>query len=137
MVALAGKHGNEECLPNLYEQMCSFSWLLVEGRAECVIYSMEHIHVLFLDQGVKSQQNKASKRLALLFLWMEVSILMWNKTGIQNDTPLKPEVTGSWSSGEVCAWEGGIREWLYLRLHQTSQSSVSVQSMLSCGSFKQ
>lgn len=66
--------------------------------------------------SAKQSQQKTSSS----FLWMEVSILMWNKTGIQNDTPLKPEVTGSWSSGEVCAWEGGIREWLYLRLHQTS-----------------
>lgn len=41
MVALAGKHRNEEYLPNLYEQMHPFSWLLVEERAEWIIYSME------------------------------------------------------------------------------------------------
>lgn len=41
MVSLAGKHRNEECLLNLFEQMHSFSQLLCEGRAEWIIYRME------------------------------------------------------------------------------------------------
>lgn len=66
--------------------------------------------------------SKTSKRLALFFfLWMEVCILMWNKTGIQNGF-CKQQSLEAWGylQREVCAWEGGIREWLYLWLHQTS-----------------
>lgn len=44
------------CLSDLYEQMHS-NRLLIEGRARWIICSME-AHVLFLDQGVKCQQNQ-------------------------------------------------------------------------------
>lgn len=71
MVALAGKHGNEEHLPNLCEQTHSFSWLLVEWRAEWIIYSMEP-HAC----PVSGSECKMSAKLAKgwLFFFMNGSV---------------------------------------------------------------